>query len=325
MFCRSRSPLLVVVFVLLAIGGPTPAAAQPQPPIRNWFNSAHFELTIALAVNDGSRVQSLNLTGSGDVAVDPATQAVRMQRQVTAMGQTIEIRRVDNRTYVRIGATGQWRERDPADPANRSLFDLGPRQQAQLLSQVATPRMLGPDAVDGAPATKWAIEVDSSKLGPYVVESPGPIAQAIQGAQNVQMSREQLLAFISRSRIGGEFWVDDATGYLRRWRLMLELPGGTIPGQGGTTIRSPEIRAEATATYSRFNQPVTIEAPANYIPFTPGAAPVPGQPGPVVQMPRGVAMPAQLPRSGEVPLRPLALLGLALVGAGLGVRRSLRR
>src|SRR5262249_41807763 len=138
-------------------------------------------------------------------------------------------------------------------------------------------------------------------------------------------SREQLLAFISRSRIGGEFWVDDATGYLRRWRMTLELPGGTIPGQGGTTIRLPEIRVEATATYSRFNQPVTVEAPAHYVPFTPRAARRPGQGGRRVQMPRGMAMPAQLPRSGEVPVRPLALLGLALVGAGLGVHRGLRR
>src|SRR5262249_30225673 len=134
-----------------------------------------------------------------------------------------------------------------------------------------------------------------------------------------------LLALVSRSRIGGEFWVDDATGYLRRWRMTLELPGGTIAGQGGSTIRLPEVRVEATATYSRFNQPVTIEAPANYIPFSPGVAPLPGQLGRMVQMPRGVAVPARLPRSGEVPARPLALLGLALVGAGLGARRGLRR
>lgn len=326
-------------WALLAVllGSAAPAAAQPAgPPDLNWFNSAHFDFTITVAVGQGAAGQSLTLNGSGDLLIDPATQAVRMQRQLSASGQTIEIRRIGERTYVRIGANGQWRERDPADPANRSLLDMTPVQQRTIMTQIASYRQIGPETVDGMPAIHWALEIDPQRLAAYVAANPGAVAMALQsqtGAMNPQVMRD----YLSRTRLVGDVWVDPATRYLRKYTFRMDLPAYQAPSQGGAARSVPPIRVEVTTTFARYNQPVTIDAPTGAIPFTPGQAPaaapaaapavtMPAAPvRPVAQMPRPGALPQTLPRTGDLPGWPLALLGLALVGAGTAARRLGRR
>ncbi len=353
--CRPLCALLLVAVLSLGAAlAAAPAHAQTgMPPIRE-FRSAHFDLSVRIETRD----VTLTVPGSGSFEVDPATRSVKMQMQMSAMGQSIELILLDQKLYLKAGANQPWQEVDTGQnqAANRSMMAMAPSQQIANLQRIASVTPAGTETIDGAATTKYTFTFNSQELANVFMMFPGMTGGRVGNPMTAQ-DQQMVAELLRNAQLNGEMWVLNDSQYLKRLRMniVIQVPPGMGQGQAAMTSGQPEtVREEITVTFSRFNEPVNIVAPPGAVPLTlpqqplhmipaqpaiaqprPSGGPAPqtqmprtmmGQPGPRPGMGPGMTTmpgPMTMPRTGdaELPLWPLGGLGLLLVGAGLGARR----
>lgn len=370
---------IILAAVLIASGllGASPAAAQGAVPQIKDFRSAHFDLVVKV----DARGTAVTIPGSGDFEVDPATHQVKMQFQMSAMGEQIEFILLNEQMYLRT-RQGQWQTMSLRDAGAmsggnaamiggmsgpQSMMGMGMGSSAEM-QRLMTFTQAGQETIDGTPTTRWNFTLNSQAIAQFMTGAP------MSGGQSGGMSQEQMAEMMRNARFTGAMNVANDTGFLKRMSMDIQI---SVPASAaGASGRPMEIHQEFTITFSRFNQPVNIVAPAGAVsmagpsrqPAQPArpmvqtprpvlqmpaqmtgqmmnqpaagqamgqmmSQPMAGQaqpagPRPMTQMPRPAMagpMPTMMPRTGEVPLWPLAGLGVVLVLGGLGARRLARR
>ncbi len=95
-----------------------------------------------------------------------------------------------------------------------------------------------------------------------------------QNAQT-QQSTAQILKSIKSFQAQVDFWIDENTSYVHQMdeKISLKLDSSALgttgtPTSTGTTAASSATTTDTLIDLSKFNQPVTITAPANAIPTT---------------------------------------------------------
>ncbi len=280
---------IAVVFLSLAFNftfyevARAAAQAQDQPTIVP-FQTAHVRYEMRVLVVG----EQVRFGGEGDI--DAARNASRLTLQIPGVTST-EVIAIDGRTYVRDPDRNQWIYTDEAMAGsglglsgNAAVPDLSPFQFARV----------GPDMVGGAPATHWRANVDFAELSDQLGLDPEVAAQ---------LEEVGLAGTI-------DIWVGNNDSYLHRFAINLQ---SSIPDpQTGQPVN---FTIAMSMTFSNFNAPVQITAPANAspAPATGGAITTPSGRGGT-----GQSQPTTMPRSGGGGIAAGAWMARA-AGAGIAM------
>ncbi len=193
---------------------------------------------------------------------------------------------VDGKTYWRYPVTGTWSWMANTPEMEGQLdFSLDPLDLTRLngLNFVA----LRKETLGGATTTHWHADVDLAALlaaqgGGAVPSDPG-------------MPLPQLAVAV-------DLWIGDDDGYLHRFDLALAM---SVADASGPAVR---FIAAFALTFSNFDQPVTIVAPAGAVPVS--SAPILSSPATAFTgaLPAGVG--------SSLAALPFGNLGASLPGAG---------
>jgi hypothetical protein len=349
---------LFVVFGL-AFGAAQSAWAQgkSQLPQIKQPSSERFDIAGTIASSNSGVAQS-TISGNGAISGNNVEATITVESGAM-QGQTgisptlsLSLAVVDGKAYIKIsglaaaGIEDKWYVFNAPQGANAGTIGSGkgivPANPA--LAQAYTVTEVGKETLNGAPTTKYQIDVDVNKLIAAIA------AQAGQGAT----PPTTLPPSLPKTQITEQdfVWIGDNDRYLYK---LAETINVKVTGSSSSQIPNTTITEDITIQFHDFDQPVTITAPPNAEPLDlsglgsssssmlQGAAnsflsnPLSAGLGNVMGMPSGVSAPAPvatppvvvgMPTTGNsgsaVVLWPLAVLGLVCVAAGALIRRRVR-
>lgn len=308
--------LTLIVALGLALSGARSAAASSTVdhlPQTKTPGSGKFIMSGSIS----SMGQTIPISGSGAFSGHDAMLDITLTAPEGATSGPDEIRLgvivLDDKLYFKTSGLGgetddQWYVTDlsaattgmPGSVVGMpgSLTDLDPMLHAAISS-----KEIGKEAINGTPTTKYQLDVDLEQL---LIAS---------GSSTEGLGNSTLTIFL---------WVGDKDMYVHQFSIIMDVESDSSE-LGSVTL-------ELTITFSDFDMPVTITAPADAEPIDLGLSPtimggMPGSTGgPIMGMP-GTS--AGMPRSGSgagdntLPLALLAL-GMGLVLSGVAVRRATR-
>jgi hypothetical protein len=210
------------------------------------FGTAHVRIA-GTVYNQG---QELPVQGDGDI--DATRGASHLT--VGVLGAVFETIVLNGRTYTRNLATGRWEYTEGTQAGGFNPALLAPYDPATIRAAGSNFTRIGPEPVDGTPATHWRADADLARLLgiPAGAGTPG----------------------LAATPATMDLWIGDADNRLRRLGIDSR---GTAPGTATATSGSP--RFTLTLTFSNFDEPVPILAPPGAVPAaTPGATPAGGGP-----------------------------------------------
>ncbi|MDP9373351.1 MAG: hypothetical protein M3Q65_13040 [Chloroflexota bacterium] len=253
-----------MLFIALAFNGVAAAAAQAQDQPRIVpFRTAHVRYDMTLQ----GAGEELRFQGEGDI--DAARNAGRLTLQIPGVAST-EIITIDGRAYIRDPNSNQWIYSDAAT-AGRGMGISGDNAVPDL-SLFSFVRV-GSETVGGAPTTHWRADVDFAELAGQLGLGPEEAAQ---------LEEVGLVGTL-------DVWVGNNDSYLHRYAANFQ---SSIPDP--QTGRATTFTIAITVTFSNFNAPVQITAPANAVPAPASSAAASGGTG---RGGTGQSQPA-MPRTG---------------------------
>jgi hypothetical protein len=279
------SGLLWVISLLLpGNAGYASRLGLDVPPLRT-PDSARFQL-------EGNVQAGFNQTsvrGQGAFA-----QPDRFQLSLEAMGERLEQVVIGETMYIRTPEKTEWEVVDLREAVDQAgplgAFPFAPGYEQEALDALGAFTSVGDELVAGISTRHYRGELDLLKL-----------------FGDLFGSARELGVQISSFKIGLDFWIGVSDGYLRQIKLRLDLDPTGLGTLGGA------LQADLTVSFYDFDRPVSIVAPFGptppaQIPTAAGSAPL--------------RAPAQLPRTGQMPMElALPLGGVAMLGLGLGLRR----
>jgi len=263
--------LVPLLFLLAACGLPGLASAPPTP-VQTLQNSAkamsqlksvHFDLSQAsLAIPSGSSATNgitFNVTGQGD-AVSPDQVSVNL-----ALGQNPLLNLVSSsgKVYVQVMG-GVWYSMDESkiNDSLQKIFSQSPATrlgQIMVILQNAKLTDHGQESLDGTSLDHITATLDQQTLQTLNAQLSGLLPANAQTGQNQ----------ITQATI--DLWIDQSTGSVHQVKLDVVAQVDTSAlkqyaqsGLDGSTVVSAELKAQLN--FSKFNQPVTIQVPANSVP-----------------------------------------------------------
>ncbi len=213
-------------------------------------------------------------TGNGDEKL-PGQVALHLTTHVGTTGQSITLAEIvlNNKLYIQ-NTKGQWYVLDTSKlPGNSSVptsgNDASTVNNVLALAQKATLTDHGIVTLNGQKLRRLTVTFGKDAL-PQLLNASGQT----QNAQ-AQQSTTQLLKSIKAFQAQVDFWIDENTSYVHQMdeKISLKLDSGALGATATPTGASATAASSATTTdtlidLSKFNQPVTITAPANAIPTT---------------------------------------------------------
>ena len=201
--------------------------------------------------------------------------ALHLITHVSTTGQSTTFAEIvlNNKLYIQ-NTKGQWYVLDASKlSGNNSIPTSGNNTSTVTnilaLSQKATLTDSGIVMLNGQKLRHLIVSFGKDAL-PQLLNASGQT----QNAQT-QQSTTQLLKSIQAFQAHVDFWIDESTYYVHQMdeKIMLKLnssaPGTTVtPTSTGTVTGSSATTTDTLIDLSKFNQPVTIMAPANAIPTT---------------------------------------------------------
>jgi hypothetical protein len=202
---------------------------------------------------------AINMTMSGDGAIangraqENITISISSSQIPQGLGNlTTSVIYADGKYYTMISGTGtaqdgQWYVADvPTDPNMTSggLTELDPKYaDAYKVTEV------GKDSVNGAPTTKYQVDVDLQKYLEILGVGDPTTGQMVQN-----------------SKMTMYLWIGDADQYLYKDQIVMDarVP---VPSTSGSDASEVSIVMDMTVTYKDFDTPITIDVPANAIPI----------------------------------------------------------
>jgi hypothetical protein len=231
--------VLLVVLVLAGLRGEAPRASADEAPALTAFKTAHVSISGTITAQG----QQLPVQGEGDI--DAATDASHLT--IGLLGATFETIVTGGRTYVHSPTTNRWEYSEGNQAGGFNFARLAPYDPATIRAAGRNFTRVGPEEVAGAPTTHWRADVDYARLLGIGGGSQGGFGLATNAATM-------------------ELWIGATDTYLHK--LSVDAQGRTSDPTG-----TPNVFQQAlTLTFSNFDAPVNIVAPAGAVPAgTPAA------------------------------------------------------
>lgn len=273
MLHASKKPLILtgmitLLFILAACsvpgaGSATPAQAlQSSASAMSKLSSVHFALQTSVAVQNSGSTNGVtyNVTGQGDAAT-PNQVAVNL----SAGAPLFSLISSGQKVYVQIKG-GSWYsvDQDKIKDAEQNFFSqslatrlgqiMGAVQDAQLTDH-------GQETVDGQSLDHITATLDAQTLKTLSSELNGLAPASDQSGLN-QITKATL-----------DVWIDSATSYVHvaKIDLVTQVDASALEHFSGQKIDATgalPIELKAQITFSKFDQPVTIQPPANSTPLS---------------------------------------------------------
>jgi hypothetical protein len=246
---------LLLLSIVLAARGAALVAAAPLPVIAT-PTSAHVALEMSYKVSDAATGENFEATIRGEGDYDnakPAAQVTyQMQLPPDLAGSelpdgevTIAMVAIGDRLYILDPTTQEWTWSEmPAELMTQQFAPDFSTLHADLGDSDIEFNPVGAEEVNGVPTTRWHMEFDFAKLfsdPDLMPEASEPIPPMI---------------------ITYDLWIGDADSYVHRVATGMNFSMPEEDGQGGSFAMTMVM------TYSNFDQPVEIVAPADAAPTT---------------------------------------------------------
>jgi len=255
----------------LANGSTTPTQTlQNSAKAMSELKSVHFDLQALLDLQSASSSNgaanglSFNVTGHGDAAMPDQVSAT------FSLGQNpvLNVITTGGKIYVQ-GQNGKWFVMDQSqvtDGAQKIFSQDLSKQLAVIMAQLQNAKLTdhGQEVVKGESLDHITATLDATTLQSLTVQFNGLLPAAQQSTQN-QISQATL-----------DLWIDQSTWYVHQAALnvgvrvdlskvpnlnfngqKVDMPSGVVP-----------ITLKGQLNFSKFNQPMNIQAPAQAEPFT---------------------------------------------------------
>lgn len=265
--------LVALLFLLTACSVPGLVGASPTPEqtlqnsakVMSQLKSVHFAIPQAtLAVRSSSSSNSgvsFTLTGQGD-AVSPDQASVDL-----ALGKNPVFALVSKgqKVYVQV-MNGTWYSVDKSQVKNtfQGLFSQNiTTQLGQIMTilQSATLTDHGQETLNGVSLDHITATLDGQTLQNLNSLLNSYLPQSAQSAQN-QIKQATM-----------DLWIDQSTDYVYQTRLNVTVQVDanslkSLIGQSAGNLSGVlPVNLQAQIDFSKFNQPITIQAPASSVPF----------------------------------------------------------
>ena len=261
--------LVALLFFLAACGnsGGTPPAQTLQQSVTamSQLKSVHFDMQSTLNMqfpsnnNGNSGGISLNVTGHGDAAAPNQVSATFL------MGQNplLSVVSTGGKVYVQV-KNGQWYVTDKSKvPDNVQQFIS--QHLGDITKAISNAKLTdhGQETVNGESLDHITVALDAQTLQSLSSQLNGMLPTNMQSNQNA----------ITQATL--DLWIDQSTSYVHQAKLAIAANVDTSKWPpvnfNGQNIKFPAAvvptALNAQVNFSKFNQPVTIQAPSGAIPF----------------------------------------------------------
>jgi len=267
-----KKPLILIgmlglLFILAACSVPGVGSATPAQTLQNSatamskLNSVHFDLQSTTVVQGSGSTNGVTytVTGQGDAAA-PDKVAVNL----SSSSPLLSLVSSGSKVYVQVKG-GSWYsvDKDKIKDAEQNFFSQSlATRLGQIMNAVQNAQLTdhGQETVNGQSLDHITATLDAQTLKSLSSELNGLAPTNAQSGLN-QITKATL-----------DVWIDTATSYVHVAKIdiatqvdasALEHFSGQTTGASGAL----PIELKAQVTFSKFNQPVTIQAPTNAIPF----------------------------------------------------------
>ena len=265
--------LVALLFLLTACSVPGLGSTSPTPAqtlqnsatIMSQLKSVHFDIpqaTLAVRSSGGSNSGvSFTLTGHGD-AVSPDQASVNI-----ALGKNPMFALVSKgqKVYVQV-TNGTWYSVDKNQIKNaiQNFFSQSlATQLGQIMTILQNANLTdhGQELLNGVSLDHITATLDKQTLQSLNSLLNSELPQPIQSKQN-QIKQATL-----------DFWIDQSPGYVHQVKLdvVIQVDASSLQqffGQSAGNLSGVfPIELQAQINFSKFNQPLTIQAPANSVPL----------------------------------------------------------
>lgn len=225
------------------------------------------------ATADPTSQLAQNLKVHAEGAFSKDGMAAQMKIDLTVSGQTINAEIKANEGGVYVGLAGKWYQ-VPADQteqfkqfATMSPTDLTGKLGINVDDLSSQRTLQGTETIDGAQCYHVIGKPDPAQVAQGIIDalaSPELKNETDKAASqlSVDPAEAQKLKDIIKS-IEVEYWVDAQTGFVRKGIVTIKLERAPDDTESG--MKSADIKITFTA--SKFNEPVTVEAPPSPLPF----------------------------------------------------------
>ncbi len=272
-FCKkyiSLGGLLALLLLLAACSVPgLGATSTPSQTLQNSaaamakLNSVHVDLqtTLNARANNASGGVTFSLTGHGDAAL-PSDASINL-----ALGQNplLAVISKGSKVYVQTGnGVWYWLDKNTIKNAAQNFFSQSlATRLGQIMTVVENANLTdhGQESLNGTSLDHITATLDQQTLQTLNTQLAGLLPQGVQTGQS-QITAASL-----------DLWIDQSTGYVHQAILnvttqvdMTALKPFMGQSNSGITGVVP-VTVKAQVNFSKFNQPVNIQAPANSVPF----------------------------------------------------------
>jgi len=216
--------------------------------------------------------QDLKVHSEGAVSKDG--MAAQMKVDLSVAGQTINAEIKTNESGAYVGLSGQWYQVPPDQIeqfkqfATMSPADITSKLGIDLDELSSERTLVGTETIDGAQCYHVTGKPDPAQVAQGIVDalaSPDLQNQAAEDAAaslSIDPADAQTLKDVIKE-ITIDYWVDVQTGFVRKGVVSIKME--KAPGDTETGLQSADITITFAA--SKFNEPVTVEAPPSPLPF----------------------------------------------------------
>ena len=249
------------------------------------LKAVHFDMTLTDSLNSNPGTPTagspplqpftITVKASGDsVPPDQASTSLTVNTGLQG-SQAIKLAEVviGKQIYIQ-NSKGKWflLEINQSAPQGSSipLSRLNPTNYNKLLGLVQKAKITdhGDENLGGQSLRHFTIAFGKDSLQDFLNATGSLNSSSLQ-----QQQLNSLLKGITLQRASLDAWIDESTSYVHRIALKfvmsinLNAIGGTAtPGSSSSAIPPTTTSVETTIDYSKFNVPVTIQAPANATP-----------------------------------------------------------
>ena len=255
----SASFMLLLTVLVMGLGSVSKAYAQDKGtgsaalPQYKQPNSARFDIAGSVRSSDlDGQEQVITISGfgafSGNDFEETLTYAMPADLQVQGQPSsfTLEVKVVQGKYYMKLGGLlggpeDQWYVMDaPATANNSILLDLS------ALGSDFTVTEQGKETLNGAPTTKYKVDIDVSKL----------LGDSGEGFTSQPGNSFTMAVYL---------WIGDMDQYLHKYSIVLDLKS-TVELDEQTKFEI-NIAIDMSLTLKDFDTPITITAPENAVPL----------------------------------------------------------
>lgn len=259
--------MIALLFLLAACSAPgigtTPGQTlQNSATAMSKLSSVHFDLQTNIAVQSSNSTNGVTytVTGQGDAA-SPDQVAVNLNSN----GPLLSVISSGQKVYAQVkGGTWYSVDKDKIKDAEQNFFSQSlATRLGQIMSAVQDAQLTdhGQETINGQSLDHITATLDAQTLKTLSSELNGLAPQSAQSGLN-QITKAVL-----------DVWIDTATSYVHvaKFDVVTQVDASALnhfTGQqtGATGVLPIEVKTQVT--FSKFNQPVTIQPPASSVPLS---------------------------------------------------------